>query len=238
MSVRDAWAAVRPGRGAPDPRCPAPAVDEPDALVISGIAKDERLDALTRPPADHRLEVSAGGTRSFAPGRGGARLGLGPAEYVRRASEETVVIALFEDVAGLDHVEAICRVPGLDGLAVGALAASMGHPGQPWREDVRAVVERVLHVCAGPTGCRRHGAAGPRRPPPADRARLPAHHRRHPRVGHPGDPRGGRGALEALAYEPRPPHPALSPGGGEGIGEGVGAHVALLAPLDKPVDRS
>ncbi len=147
MSVRDAWAAVRPGRGAPDPRCPAPAVDEPDALVISGIAKDERLDALTRPPADHRLEVSAGGTRSFAPGRGGARLGLGPAEYVRRASEETVVIALFEDVAGLDHVEAICRVPGLDGLAVGALAASMGHPGQPWREDVQAVVERVRQVC-------------------------------------------------------------------------------------------
>ena len=89
------------------------------------------------------------GARSFAPGRGGEPLGLGPAEYVRRANEETVVIALFEDVAGLDHVEAICRVPGIDGLAVGAydLAASMGHPGQPWRDDVQAVVERVLQVC-------------------------------------------------------------------------------------------
>ena len=40
-------------------------------------------------------------------------------------------------------------VPGLDGVAVGAydLAASMGHPGDPWREDVQAVVERVRETC-------------------------------------------------------------------------------------------
>jgi len=52
-------------------------------------------------------------------------------------------------VAGVDAVDAICQVPGLDGVAVGAydLAASMGHPGQPWRDDVQAVVERVLQTC-------------------------------------------------------------------------------------------
>ena len=89
------------------------------------------------------------GTRSFAPGRGGDALGLGPAEYVRRANEETLVVALFEDVAGVDEVEGICRVPGIDAVHVGAydLAASMGHPGEPWRDDVQAVVERVLQVC-------------------------------------------------------------------------------------------
>jgi 4-hydroxy-2-oxoheptanedioate aldolase len=89
------------------------------------------------------------GTRSFAPGRGGDLLGLGPAEYVRRANEETLVYALFEDLAGVDQVEAICRVPGIDGVAVGAydLAASMGHPGEPWRDDVQAVVERVRETC-------------------------------------------------------------------------------------------
>jgi 4-hydroxy-2-oxoheptanedioate aldolase len=87
------------------------------------------------------------GQRSFAPGRTVALADA--AEYIRRANDETAVIALFEDVAGLDEVEAICRVPGLDGLAVGAfdLAASMGHPGQPWRDDVQAVVERVLRTC-------------------------------------------------------------------------------------------
>ena len=89
------------------------------------------------------------GTRSFAPGRTGVLLRLGPAEYVWRANEEMVVYALFEDVAGVDEVEAICRVPGIDGVAVGAydLAASMGHPGEPWREDVQAVVKRVLQTC-------------------------------------------------------------------------------------------
>jgi 4-hydroxy-2-oxoheptanedioate aldolase len=89
------------------------------------------------------------GTRSFAPGRGGDLLRLGPAEYVRRANDETLVYALFEDVAGIDEVEAICQVPGLDGLAVGAydLAASMGHPGEPWREEVQAVVRQVRETC-------------------------------------------------------------------------------------------
>lgn len=89
------------------------------------------------------------GERSFAPGRGAEALGLLPAEYVRRSNEETVVLGLFEDVRGIEEVEAICQVPGLDGLAVGVydLAASMGHPGQPWRDDVQAVVERVLRIC-------------------------------------------------------------------------------------------
>ena len=89
------------------------------------------------------------GTRSFAPGRGSELFRLTPAEYVRRANEETLVYALFEDVAGIDHIDAICGVAGLDGVAVGAydLAASMGHPGEPWRDDVQAMVERVLQVC-------------------------------------------------------------------------------------------
>jgi 2-keto-3-deoxy-L-rhamnonate aldolase RhmA len=49
----------------------------------------------------------------------------------------------------VDAVEAICRVPGIDAVAVGAydLAASMGHPGEPWRQDVQAVVERVRETC-------------------------------------------------------------------------------------------
>jgi 4-hydroxy-2-oxoheptanedioate aldolase len=89
------------------------------------------------------------GTRSFAPGRGGDLLRLGPVEYVRRANEETVVYALFEDVAGVDAIDAICRVPGIDGVAVGAydLAASMGYPGEPWRADVQSVVDRVRETC-------------------------------------------------------------------------------------------
>lgn len=89
------------------------------------------------------------GSRSFAPGRGSELLRLTPLEYARRANEETLVYALFEDVAGIEHVDAICGVTGIDGIAVGAydLAASMGHPGEPWREDVQAMVDRVLQTC-------------------------------------------------------------------------------------------
>jgi 4-hydroxy-2-oxoheptanedioate aldolase len=89
------------------------------------------------------------GTRSFAPGRGAELFRLTPSEYVRRANEETLVQALFEDIAGIDHVDAICQVPGIESVNVGAydLAASMGHPGEPWRDDVQAVVTRVRETC-------------------------------------------------------------------------------------------
>lgn len=89
------------------------------------------------------------GERGFAPGRGAELFGLGPVEYMRRANDETVVLALFEDAAGLDAVEAICRVAGVDGLFVGAfdLASSMGFPGQPWHPEVQAAVERVRQTC-------------------------------------------------------------------------------------------
>src|SRR3712207_6539712 len=73
------------------------------------------------------------GERGFAPGRGAELFGLGPPDYMRRANEETMVLALFEDVAGLGEGEGICRVPGGDRLFVGAfdLASSPGYPGQP-----------------------------------------------------------------------------------------------------------
>lgn len=91
------------------------------------------------------------GRRSFAPGRGAELFNLDPGAYARRANEETLVIGLFEDVAGLDEVEAICEVEGIDGLYVGPfdLAASMGFTGDPFRAEVQAVVERVRQVCRG-----------------------------------------------------------------------------------------
>ena len=89
------------------------------------------------------------GERGFAPGRGAELFGLGPVDYMRRANEETVVLALFEDIAGVDEIEAVCHVEGVDGLFVGAfdLASSMGHPGQPWHAEVQAIVGRVRETC-------------------------------------------------------------------------------------------
>jgi 4-hydroxy-2-oxoheptanedioate aldolase len=89
------------------------------------------------------------GDRSFAPGRGADLFGLGPAEYVARANDETVVVALVEDVAAVHQVEAILGVPGIDAVSVGAfdLAGSMGYPGEPWRDEVQAAVGRIRVAC-------------------------------------------------------------------------------------------
>lgn len=89
------------------------------------------------------------GERGYSMGRGGAHWGLSPADYMRRANEEVLVTALFEDVAGLDDVETMAQVAGLDGIFVGRfdLAASMGLVGQPWHDDVEAAVRRVRTAC-------------------------------------------------------------------------------------------
>jgi len=68
---------------------------------------------------------------------------------MQRANEETLVTALFEDIAGIGQIEAIAQTPGLNGIFVGPfdLASSMGLPGQPWHEDVQKVVTRVREAC-------------------------------------------------------------------------------------------
>lgn len=98
------------------------------------------------------------GKRSF----GGPRASLygareSAADYVQRANRETVVIGLFEDVAGIDQVDAIFAIEGLDALVVGPsdLAFSMGFPGQPWHPEVQRIIDRVIEASrrAGkPTG--------------------------------------------------------------------------------------
>jgi 4-hydroxy-2-oxoheptanedioate aldolase len=55
------------------------------------------------------------GIRSYGPMRSQLRIGPTPAD----ADRDTVVIAMIETPLGLDNVEAICAVPGLDGVYVG-----------------------------------------------------------------------------------------------------------------------
>jgi len=89
------------------------------------------------------------GKRSY----GGPRAGMygareSPQDYVRRANHETVVVGLFEDVEGIDQIDEIFAVDGLDALCVGPndLAFSMGYPAQPWHPEVQKVVDRVIEA--------------------------------------------------------------------------------------------
>ncbi len=70
--------------------------------------------------ADAQRAVAAaryppGGIRSFGPTRASLRVGRAPAD----ADAAVVVLAMIETASGLESVEEICSVPGLDGVYVG-----------------------------------------------------------------------------------------------------------------------
>lgn len=107
------------------------------------------VDAARYGPLGHR---SYGSPRAMLHGRRGDTRA-----YIEAANRETLVIGLFEDAAGLDHLDAILAVPGLDALAIGPndLAFSMGHPAAVGHPEVQAAIDRIIAACraAGrPTG--------------------------------------------------------------------------------------
>lgn len=74
-------------------------------------------------------------------------------DYVSRADDEMCVLVQVETRKGLDSLDAIVRVDGVDGVFFGPadLSASMGLLGQPGHPDVQAAIE---------DGIRRVRAAG------------------------------------------------------------------------------
>jgi 4-hydroxy-2-oxoheptanedioate aldolase len=97
------------------------------------------VDAVKYGPIGHR---SFGGPRAMQVSR------LGAQEYSETANRETLVVGLFEDVAGIDQIDRIFAVEGLDALTIGPsdLSYSMGYPAQPWHPEVQKVVDRVIEA--------------------------------------------------------------------------------------------
>lgn len=71
------------------------------------------------------------------------------AEKMVRANEEGLIIAQIETAAGIENVERIAAVEGIDVLWIGHndLTNSMGIPGQFDHPDYHAAVKRVLAAC-------------------------------------------------------------------------------------------
>lgn len=88
------------------------------------------------------------GRRGFGPGRG-TRWGRVPfAEYFQTINDTILLLALIEDVEGVDNIDEIAAV-GLDVLWVGTgdLAFDYGFPGQRNHPTVMQAVERILAAC-------------------------------------------------------------------------------------------
>ncbi len=88
------------------------------------------------------------GDRSFGPARG---LLVGGADYAQHANAQMLALAMIETQAGLDAVEAIAAVPGLDGLFIGpsdlGIALGLG-PGAAHSHPVlNSAIGRIHQAC-------------------------------------------------------------------------------------------
>jgi 2-keto-3-deoxy-L-rhamnonate aldolase RhmA len=87
------------------------------------------------------------GERSFGGNRGtDYNAGIpDKAAYYREANEQMLVIALLEDVAVLDNLDAILSVPGIDLYSIGPndFAQSLGYPGEPDHPEVLKAMQGI-----------------------------------------------------------------------------------------------
>jgi 4-hydroxy-2-oxoheptanedioate aldolase len=88
------------------------------------------------------------GKRGFGPGRGTLWGRVPTPEYFAQANDRIVLLALIEDVEGVENVEEIAAV-GLDVLWVGTgdLSSDYGVPGQTSHPKVLDAAARILAAC-------------------------------------------------------------------------------------------
>ena len=130
-------------------------VGENDPLAIKR-AMDAGAHGVVVPmvntPDDARKAVSAvryppHGTRGVGLGRAHA-YGLGFEQYKAWAERETILIVQIEHIEGVDNLEDILEVEGVDGFIVGPydLSGSLGRPGDFAHPAVAEALERVRTV--------------------------------------------------------------------------------------------
>jgi 2-keto-3-deoxy-L-rhamnonate aldolase RhmA len=87
------------------------------------------------------------GERSFGGNRGTDYNAMiaDKAAYYREANEQMLVVALLEDVAVLDNLDAILAVPGIDLYSIGPndFAQSLGYPGQMDHPEVVKTMQEI-----------------------------------------------------------------------------------------------
>jgi 4-hydroxy-2-oxoheptanedioate aldolase len=67
-------------------------------------------------------------------------------DYARRAHEEICLLVQVETQAGLDAIETICGIEGIDGVFIGPadLHASLGHAGEIANPNVKPVIDDAI----------------------------------------------------------------------------------------------
>ncbi|MGK2941575.1 MAG: HpcH/HpaI aldolase family protein [Immundisolibacter sp.] len=108
------------------------------APMVDGAAQARALVAAMRYPPRGIRGVGAGMARA-------ARWG-NVANYYAQGESELCLTVQIETLAGLENLDAIAAVDGVDGVFLGPadLAAALGHLGEPMHADVRAAIAQAL----------------------------------------------------------------------------------------------
>ncbi|MCI6151626.1 MAG: aldolase/citrate lyase family protein [Fusobacterium perfoetens] len=88
------------------------------------------------------------GIRGIAPSPRAGGFGLNSANYLKRANDEILIFVQIESKEGVENIEEICSVKGIDGIFVGPmdLATSMGYFCNPQAEEVKEAVKKIEKV--------------------------------------------------------------------------------------------
>lgn len=114
-----------------------------------GVQVPQINDAASAQLAVQRAKYYPDGMRGVAFPRSG-NYGLVPIfDYFKHENEETLIVVHCEDIIGLENLEKIAAVVGVDVIFLGPfdLSQSMGIPGQVESPPIQAAANRVLEVC-------------------------------------------------------------------------------------------
>lgn len=127
-----------------------------DATLIKR-AVDAGPDGILVPQVNTAVEATAAVRAMKYPplGERGAGLaraqawGLAMGEYYGSANDEVVTLLMIEHILGVENIDEILAVPGVDGVMIGSLdlSGSMNLLGQTDHPDVEAATQRVLAAC-------------------------------------------------------------------------------------------
>ena len=114
-------------------------------IVVPFIDEPEQAEFVVRctryPPAGRRGTAFAIGHDDYLPGDVGQKM--------RSANDEVMVVVQIESTRGLENVEKIAAVKGVDALWIGQfdLSTSMGIPGDVGHPEFQDAQRRILKAC-------------------------------------------------------------------------------------------
>ncbi|AUO67422.1 2-dehydro-3-deoxyglucarate aldolase [Citrobacter freundii complex sp. CFNIH2] len=108
--------------------------------MVESREEAERAVAATRYPL--------GGTRGLAVSHRGNYFGMMD-DYLTRINDNIGVIVQIESGKGVENLEEIIQVPGVDGIFIGPsdLSSSLGYLGNPGHPEVVSAIAHIIETC-------------------------------------------------------------------------------------------